>query len=184
MEQLEKTSNVEYQMLREEILNISDKRHQTVSLLYTTVAATLAFALSMTEPLLFLVPFVVIIPTYLMTITQSHDINKIGAYLQTFCEGTDFLWETRLHALQGKKNKLRRWQNSFTLPFDFLSIISLLFFFLRVYQSHITSISSILKCLLAVICAGIIVFIKTQQKDTDKLSELYLAQWAEVKERW
>ena len=53
---------------------------------------------------MFLVPFVVIIPTYLITVSQVSSMYKIAMYLAVFHEGAEFNWERRLSSLAGQRD--------------------------------------------------------------------------------
>lgn len=176
----------EYKLLKGEITNIQNMRHQTISILYTVTAAILAFALNnKEESLLFLVPFCVILPTYLMVITQSNDIVKIGAYLKVFHEGGGYQWETHINNFNlSKKNTKRRFANSFTLPFLILSAMSLALFAINFDWKHIDTLLSIIKLIMALICASAVLIIRLIiQKDIDKLKRPYIEKWEEVKQR-
>lgn len=182
MQELKKSNIEEYKILREEILHISNKRHQTITMLYSGVAAIIAFAVTVNEPLLYLIPFVVIIPTYSMVITQSNDIRKVGAYLRIFHESPDseFMWETWVSKFN-KCCEMKRWQNSFMLPFVLLSVLALALFAVRFDWKNIGSVSSVLTCVLAILCAGIIIFLRIHQRDIDNLGNDYACEWQKLK---
>lgn len=88
----------EYEALREEILYSMQVVKNYRSLLYTLVIAILAFAFDKNEAVLFLLPFVAIIPLYLLAMHQVDSTIRIGAYICVFLEeGTECQWETRLY---------------------------------------------------------------------------------------
>lgn len=89
---------IEYEALREEILCATQVVKNYRSLLYTIVVAVLAFAFDKNEAILFLVPFIAIIPIYLLAMHQIDSTLRIGAYIYVFLEpGTECKWETRLY---------------------------------------------------------------------------------------
>ncbi len=61
---------IEYEVLREEILCSTQVIKNYRSLLYSIVVAALAFAFDKNEAILFLVPFIAIIPIYLLAMHQ------------------------------------------------------------------------------------------------------------------
>ncbi|MCD7882760.1 MAG: hypothetical protein LUI87_03490 [Lachnospiraceae bacterium] len=87
----------EYKLIREEINKEWDYISASRSILFATTAAVLAFAFSQSNPIVFLIPYVVIIP--LSAIEKDHltGIIRKGAYLLVFCEPyIDIEWERRL----------------------------------------------------------------------------------------
>lgn len=95
----------EYLMLRNEILKDYDIIQNSRYLLYVAVASILSFSLSQEEPLLFLIPYVVIIPTYLVSIDYTLDMYRIATYLMVFIEPVEFNWENRQYKFNYIINK-------------------------------------------------------------------------------
>lgn len=58
------------------------------------------------EALLFLIPYIVIIPVYLVTINYTLNMYKLGTYLKVFHEQGDFRWENRLYLLNYDIHKI------------------------------------------------------------------------------
>lgn len=86
----------EYRALRQEILNAIGYIKNYDMLLYTVTGVILTFAFKQDEPLIFLIPIVVIIPTYLLSMSQIKSILRIGAYISVFYEDENPGWEKRL----------------------------------------------------------------------------------------
>ena len=88
----------EYELLKTEALKNSDHIVQYNSILYASTAAILAFGFDSknTNPLVFLLPYVVILPVYLLIEKERESICRISSYMIFFLEGSDYLWETRL----------------------------------------------------------------------------------------
>ena len=82
----------EYLMLRDEIMKDYEIIQNSRNVLYVAVAAILAFAVDQKEAFLFLVPYIVIIPVYLVTIDFTLNMYKLGTYLKVFHEQVDFRW--------------------------------------------------------------------------------------------
>ena len=170
----------EYKLLKQEINSLASMRHQLINILYTSVAAILAFAIMNGEALMFLIAFCVIIPTYLIMGTLSHGIYKIGAYLQVFFDDIGFQWETNLYAFNAiNEIKIKRWANSFTLPFVFLGLVSFALFLLYFDWPTIFSIWSMLELVLSLICIISVFVIRRKQDDVDSLKESYIERWCD-----
>ena len=58
------------------------------------------------EALLFLIPYIVIIPVYLVTIDYTLNMYKLGTYLKVFHEQGDLRWENRLYLLNYDIHKI------------------------------------------------------------------------------
>lgn len=92
----------EYEILRNEIINNLDSVRQYNSILYTVVASILAFTFDSKNYLACMLPYIVIISIYNLTVSRHKGICKIGAYLNVFLEGEDYNWERR-HAIFDKE---------------------------------------------------------------------------------
>ena len=112
----------EYKMLRQEILEDHRVIAQYTGILYAAVAAILAFAVKEGDFLLYLVPYVVILPLFLAGEARMRSICGIAAYLYVFHEGEDFRWERRHHRLEVEKGHRRNWRGNF--PYYLLAMIS------------------------------------------------------------
>ena len=120
----------EYNFLKQEIRENQNTVQMYRNILYVSMGAILTFAFSSQEPLAFLIPFIVIIPTYMMSMGKTRNFCKIGAYLAVFLEsdeGTEVSWETRLHRhdilFSSKKSQVSHYTFCSTCCF-FLSIWS------------------------------------------------------------
>lgn len=98
----------EYEFLRAEIMDDYKYIAQYNVVLYTASATILAFALQKEQFILSLVPYIILLPLYLMCEEKRRGICKIAAYLHVFLEGTEFNWERRHHVFDGKNNKNRK----------------------------------------------------------------------------
>ena len=92
----------EYELIRAEIRDAGNKVSQYNSVLYATTAALLAFAFDKDSFVFCLLPYVVILPLYILAeVTKRAECNK-AAYLYVFCEGQDYRWEIRHHEYDKK----------------------------------------------------------------------------------
>ena len=98
----------EYESLRQEILVNSQIIAQYNALLYTVTVAVLAFAFDKENPFLCLIPYVVIIPIYLLNEWKRKSNCNIASYMLVFLEGTDYKWETRTY----KRTSSNKQQNA------------------------------------------------------------------------
>ncbi len=99
----------EYKMIREEINKEWDYISTCRSILFATTAAIFAFAFTQTNPLVFLIPYVVIIPLSAIEKDYLTGIIRKGAYLLVFCEGyLDIEWESRLFQADMSVKKIKK----------------------------------------------------------------------------
>ena len=77
----------EYIMLHNEIIFHMNKLHELSNMMYISSVAILAFIYKGNSPdnsILYLLPFAVIIPSYINSLRHSVSINIIGSYLKIF----------------------------------------------------------------------------------------------------
>jgi len=174
----------EVKLLRAEVISFMSERQQLIQLLYTGVAALLAFAVNSKNALMCLIPFCIIFPTYLMVRNKNQGIQKIGAYLQVF--GPDFRWEQlsfELNAKTRKKTSRNYVANSFIFPFSLLGFVSVgLFCFFMDWES-VPSVVSICKLCLGLVCLVTTVFMLIKYDNIDKLKAFYIAEWESIREK-
>ena len=81
-------------MLREEIMLSMKTVKGYNNILYTTTVALLAFAFNSANSALFLLPFIVLIPLFLLTKREMMQVMRIGAYILVFLEESSIInWE-------------------------------------------------------------------------------------------
>ena len=86
-------------MLREEIMLSMKTVKGYNNILYTTTVALLAFAFNSANSALFLLPFIVLIPLFLLTKREMMQVMRIGAYILVFLEESSIInWEKRLNS--------------------------------------------------------------------------------------
>ena len=174
----------EVKILREEVVSFMSERQQLIQLLYTGVAALLAFAVNSKNALMCLVPFCIIIPTYLMVRNKNQGIQKIGAYLQVFYKGSDFHWEQLSYELNAKtRKKTSRYfvANSFIFPFFLLGFVSLVLFCFFMDWSSFPSPATIGKLVMGLACFASTIFMLVRQDNIDKLKAFYISAWENMK---
>lgn len=85
----------EYKLLRDEILADYSGIRQYENVMYTSVAAILAFSINSNHYILCMIPYLVIISIYSIVMSTKGGICKIAMYLAVFSEGEEFNWERR-----------------------------------------------------------------------------------------
>ncbi len=175
----------EYLMLRNEMLKDYDIIQNSRYLLYVAVASILSFSISQNEPLLFLIPYVVIIPTYLLSIDYTLDMYRICTYLMVFLESGEFNWENRQYKFNyAIDKKIPRRYNFFHFPFISSSFACTLLFFLFVdYPIDLKTVSLkfIIEIIVSVLLIIIVLFIFIKYINMPKFQKKYIEAWQEVK---
>lgn len=95
----------EYELLRQEILEDYKAITQYNLALFSIVSATLAFVLGREEYYLCLVPYLAIVPLFLLCEVTRKNICRIASYMAVFLEGEAYNWENRHQKLEFKKSK-------------------------------------------------------------------------------
>lgn len=87
----------EYEILREEMLQKIELHNSLITFMITTVVALLTFSLTQDEPLLYLLPFCIIIPITMRVTYYRTMMIKLSAYIIVYLEKEvkGLKWETR-----------------------------------------------------------------------------------------
>ncbi len=87
----------EYETLREEMLQKIELHNSLITFMITTVVALLTFSLTQDEPLLYLLPFCIIIPITMRVTYYRTMMVKLSAYIIVYLEKDikGLEWETR-----------------------------------------------------------------------------------------
>lgn len=125
-------NNYEYDMLRAEILQYLQNYQTVRNMMYIITATILGFAINEENNVyLYLLPLIVILPSYLIHLDFYNCVVRDATYLMVFYESrnSNILWETRLHKfnkIKYPKNKID-WQNIPYLVSSFTCILIFLF---------------------------------------------------------
>ena len=175
----------EYELLRAEILEDYTHINQYENLLYTVVAAILVFSLQSNWYLLCLIPYVVILPVFLIVMGIKSGICKIATYMQAFLEGADFNWETR-HAyfdktyIPGKQGALKWRTHS---QYYLLSAICSLAAIYKILVSNYSVVGVCVRAIaVSIFTAFVFIVIFRNTLDYGKTKEKMLRHWRKVKE--
>ncbi len=85
----------EYNSLRQEILQRDAKYNEYLQIACAVTTAVLTFALGQKEPMVCIVPIVMLVPLYRLGLEQLNQELKLGMYLLVFYNDEGFLWEER-----------------------------------------------------------------------------------------
>lgn len=169
----------EYIALRNEVISSSNYQKGYISLLYTVAAVIFTFAFTQEEPLIFLVPIVVIIPIYLLNMRECVGMLKLGSYLQVFYEEDNPGWETRLKNYHEKFKDIKADID----PYVFLSFCGPIICGWKICYSGLHTVENILKLILTFIClAACLYIIKKYNIDYIEAREKYVNDWKIIKQ--
>jgi hypothetical protein len=175
---------LEYKSLREEIILSMKTVKNYNNLLYTVVGALLAYAFDSKNPILFLLPFVVIIPLYFLIKREMLQTLRIGSYIYVFIEKnyTEINWETRLikyDKLLSSYNKHRKIPNDAYIFVSFTCILLSIIYTSKndIYELTICTILQTILGLLSIYCFII------RRVDYTKEKNQYIKEWKIIKEK-
>lgn len=178
---LDMKSTKEYKMIKDEIMYMHKAIQELRSILYVAVASVLTFAVGKTTPLLCLVPYCVIIPTYIVTIDYQFSMWKLGAYLLVFQEGKEYNWETRLHIFNTKEaRKSRGSAKSFHSPFIATALICTILFFAKIDYKNISH-ESWMQIVLAILLLAAVLCYRISRRNPDAAKSEFIKEWTAVK---
>lgn len=177
-------SSDEYLMLKNEIVQCTQIVDNSRNILYVTVSAILAFAFTQAEPLIFVLPFIVIIPIYLVTLDNMSSIYKIGTYLVVFSGQGNFYWERRLVSLDesGTKNTTR-FRTAFHTPYILTSIACIALFTYSMIANNFFGdlFLSLTRILIAALLLFVVMAIFLRYRDMIKIRKDYKDKWEKLK---
>ena len=181
-----KIENVEkeYEFLRNEIIQDYQIMDSSRNLLYFAVGVILTLSLNIREPFISLLPFIVIIPIYFVTLDYSYSAQMAGAYLQVFYEPEFFHWETRHYELSKHyTSKSTNFSSTFHFPFIITGVGSLMIFaylFIEDQRSFL-SFTSIARLICACVVFIALISIYYKHRNIDSIREDYIAKWKLIK---
>lgn len=167
----------EYEMLRQEILQFLEEYQNLRNMMYVVTVTLLGFCLSNKETneykemvqYMYLLPLIVILPSYLMYIGYFNDIVRDSAYLTVFHErdvDCPFKWESRLEkysSLSPVKNNYRRF------PYIVCATISIIFY---IFNMRKNIFNIILGTIIVIVCTYIFTkYNETKPEDSIRVWE-------------
>lgn len=173
----------EYQALREEIMHSQQEIKNYRNLLYTIVAAILVFAVEGGEKsILYLVPFVVIIPIFLAEMHQIDAMLRIGTYIYIFIEpNTECQWETRLYTYGKLHRNEYSTKNVSIDAYVMLSVCCITLSLLKLDFKK-CDFNFYLTIVLQIIILGVCIYLfKTKRFDYSERKDKYIKEWKDIK---
>jgi|GEM_PF-6272874 len=183
---------LEYNYLRERLLQNARIRTQIFGISIAAVGVSMSIGIVESTALVFLVPIAILIATLYHSIGSYHIINRIGTYIRCFFETpeTDLRWETRLAQFrqieQGKHTKEKppvRW--TINALYHFLILVNITLFVL--YLSNLSCGYQVKRLIFIRLFTGWIINIflsmyLRQKYRTDQYKE-YLDKWEKIREK-
>ena len=175
----------EYLMLRAEILQYLQHYQSIRVFMYTSCAAIFVFLFQREtrEPLMFLLPLLVIIPAYLSAANYWLCVTVDSAYLVVFHEeqGSSFQWERNHDQFSVASNCVGRMFSYLVMNIQPLAYIlatlvcfAIYGYFLYNKRPYISGIEIIIGICCIVFCLCIFGFIRVKDKS------VYIKQWREI----
>lgn len=178
-------SDNEYLSLREEILHGYTIVDSSRNILYLAVAYILTFTTDKSIPMLYLLPFAVIIPIYLIAINYTYDMYRISTYMIVFGENpnSSYKWESRQLVLNKQKDhSIPRQAKMFHVPYISLGTACIVLFVLTLdYQAF--SLSSAFWLIIGITLYIILILIFKHYGDMLSVQQKYLEGWLSVKNK-
>lgn len=172
----------EYKALRQELLHSYTIVDSSRNILYITVAYILTFATTQGNSYLYLLPFAVIIPIYLIAINYTFDMYRICTYIMVFGENetNNYKWETRQYKLNTQSiNSMPRQAKTFHIPYVFLGAACAILFFSSIDYKNISA-TSILCLITGIVLTLILLSIFLYYQDMISVQNKYKTGWEEV----
>lgn len=169
----------EYLMMREEILQFLNGYQLVRNMMYLVTATTLGFGIKdgmFSQAFIFLLPLIVILPSYIVSISYWESIIKASTYLMVFHEldrECPFRWESR-HYLFKKNYKKTPKINFHMIPYLVCTVICTILYFGNFNYKNILDI------LIGVVVLIISIFVFFHYEFVD--NEWYLERWMKVKQ--
>ena len=178
----------EYELLRAEILLRSEARTQYNNILYAVVAAILTYAFSQDNYFLFLVPYIVILPLYLLSENSRRSTVRLATYMYVFLEGQEYHWETR----QWEQDKMNRAKRSTIAHYFYLMktrtqyfLVSLICSISATYKVISSNMDKTGKCasflFIWILAILVIIIMMINITDYTKIKYAFIQQWQAVK---
>lgn len=181
----------EYDSLRKELEIYISKISFMISVLYVSATAVLAWAIENQNPFICSTIYCIIIPSFLITHSYNISIMRIGAYFIVFYD--DYKWEKRLHEVNKKVSekdngsndkKFNRLPSPYKSAYIFVGVLSSVLSWIIFLGGKNDSCNVMLwvNNICCVIIAIIFIVVVLMTKDNDKIKELYIEKWREVRE--
>lgn len=184
-----KSNDKEYLMMRQEILQYLGEYQAVRNMMYLVTATTMGFAFSqgtLKMPFLFLIPLMVILPSYIIATDYWKCVTKASTYLIVFYEqekDSAFHWESRSTKL-GKRYSFMANMNYQHIPYYVCGGLCLILYFISCWGirgfTNCWEIIDYVYVLIGTIVAILSVFIFIHYGKVDNMA--FCREWMAVKE--
>lgn len=172
----------EYELLRSEMMDNQKTITQYELTLYTAVSALIAFALGKQEYYYCLIPYVAIIPLYLLAEAKRQSICDIAAYLSVFCEGETINWEKRHQKIEAQTRAKRNWRSTFL--YYFIAVVCSGTAIFKLFISGYAPLAMWIRvAILLVFTIIVLAFLKANTINYVELRKKRIKQWTKLKEQ-
>lgn len=167
----------EYEMLRQEILQYMEEYQAIRNMMYIVTFTVLVICLTgdNTQKYAFLIPLVVILPSYLAYFSYKEGVIIDATYLLVFYEAEPeipFKWETRIRRLR-KDKKIKTKTGSHKLSYLICALTCMVLYFIHIdVANYIDIMMGLISC---IICF----FVFAKNNDIDE--EVFIRKWKEIK---
>lgn len=165
----------EYESLRNEMLTVTNYEKNYETLMYTAVLAVITYSATQNEPLMFLLPTIIVIPIYWLSRKQLASIAKLGMYILVFHEDSPG-WETVLLEYDRKYHKKKFGEYSYLL----MSICGPIMCIIVALSNYNINTNRDIGLSIASIVFNIY-FIYKKRVDLKEAKEAYFKNWTEIK---
>ncbi len=201
VENKSREKEMEYERINKEILQYLEEYQTVRNMMYVVTATILGFGINKwNNPYLFLLPLVVILPSYIVLTDYWKCVSRNATYLRVFYEdniNSGFCWESRLAKLNGYYRFMSGMEYQ-QIPYWSCGILCVVLYFIKITDKLFTHgikwfinflidtglcgicneigiVKSIIGIIALIIC--IFVFIKFKNVYTDE----YIKAWTKMK---
>lgn len=179
----------EYDALRKELEIYISKISFMINVFYVSATAVLAWSIENQNPFICSSVYCIIIPSFIITHSYNVSIMRIGAYFIVFYD--DYKWEKRLHEVNKKVKennsygkKFNRLPSPYKASFIFFGVLSsvLSWFIFLGNKNLLCDVMLWVNNIGCIIITIVFIVVVLKRKDNDKIKELYIEKWREVRE--
>ena len=176
----------EYDNLRNEINQKIELHNTLLTFTITTTVAVLTFALSQNKPILYLIPFCVLIPMSMRIAYYRSAMSKLSAYMIVFLEENidGVKWETRNAALINKSLNKKKINNLTVLRYYeclILAIVCYIFYVIDFIKDRDICVIVVINILWPLSLVIWEVLVTKRINSADKEKKYWIEQWNAIK---
>jgi len=153
------------------------------NILYVSVTAVLAWAISCQSPFICSAAYCIIIPTFIIAHNYNIASLKVGAYFIVFYK--DYHWEERLHKVNIiSRGKINRFSASFKLSYIFIGILCTILSWI-IFLSNENNFDNIMlwiNCVGDIVLTAIFIIVVLLQKNSDEIKQIYIDNWEVIRQ--